>query len=155
VLEVLSKLKQLANAGAKIIIGKEYIKSYSNNKNVFAAPFMDSSFAKLGIQKDLEIIKGKDAITWSHRKDGNTDIYFIANQTDILQNVKLSFRIGDRSLIIIDPVTEKKFGNQRIEVKDHRSLIYYMIQPNQSLFFVFKEKKSEASPDLHLRWQMK
>jgi hypothetical protein len=142
---VLNKLKQLANAGAKIIVDKEHFKSFSDSKNVFAAPFMDSSFTKLGAQKDLEMIKGRNAIAWTHRKDGNTDIYFIANQTDIPQNVKLSFRIGDRSLTIIDPVTVKKFVNQTIEVKDDRSLIYYMIQPNQSLFFVFKEKKSEAS----------
>jgi hypothetical protein len=47
--------------------------------------------------------------------------------------------------MIIDPVTQRKFVNQRIEIKDDRSLIYYMVQPNQSLFFVFKETKSETS----------
>jgi len=141
---VLNKLKQLMNAGAKIIVDKEYFK-FNGNKTVLAAPYLDSSFAKLGVQKDVDAITGKNAIAWTHRKNGNTDIYFISNQTDILQNVKLSFRIGDRSLTIIDPVTEKKFANQSIEIKDNRSLIYFMIQPNQSLFFVFREKKSEAS----------
>jgi hypothetical protein len=142
---VLNKLKQLVNAGAKVIVDKEYFKIFNGNKTVVAAPYLDSSFTNLGVQKDVDVIKGKKAIAWTHRKNGNTDIYFISNQTDILQNVKLSFRIGDRSLTIIDPVTEKKFVNQRVEVKDDRSLIYFMIQPNQSLFFVFKEKKSETS----------
>lgn len=142
---VLNKLNQLVNAGAKIIVGKEYFKLFNGNKTVVAAPYLDSSLGKMGVQKDVDVIRGKNAIAWTHRKNGNTDIYFISNQTDILQNVQLSFRIGDRSLTIIDPVTEKKFVNQRVEVKDNRSLIYCMIQPNQSLFFVFNEKKSKTS----------
>lgn len=142
---VLNKLKHLANAGAKIIIDKEFIKSFNGNKNVLAEPYIDSSFARLGVKKDVEVLKGKNAITWTHRKNGEADIYFISNQTGIVQGVKLSFRIDNRSLTIIDPVTEKKFVNQNIEVTDNRSIIYYTIQPNQSLFFVFKEKKSDTS----------
>jgi hypothetical protein len=52
----------------------------------------------MGVQKDIDIIRGKKAIAWTHRKNGNSDIYFISNQTGTVQNVKLSFRIGDRVL---------------------------------------------------------
>ena len=142
---VLNKLKQLAGAGARIVIDKEYIRPFNGNRNVVTAPYMDSSFARLGVQKDLEVIKGKNSIAWTHRKEGATDIYFISNQTDILQGGEFSFRISDRSLTIFDPVTGKELLNQFIEIRDHRSVIHYTLYPNQSVFFIFKEKKSAPS----------
>jgi hypothetical protein len=71
---VLNKLKQLANAGAKIIVGKEYFKSFNRVKNVVAAPYNDTSFVKFGVQKDLAVRKGN--IAWTHRKDGESEIFF-------------------------------------------------------------------------------
>jgi hypothetical protein len=137
---VLNKLKQLANAGTKIIIGKDYISSFNGNKNVVAAPYTDSSFAKLGVQKDVEVIEGKNA-AWTHRKAGNTDIYFISNQKNIDQHVNLRFNIKGRDFEIYDPVTGDRLKSYTFSI-DNNNYIHceFDLAANQSLVVVFKGK---------------
>ncbi len=140
---VQKKLQQLATAGAKIVIDKEWIKLFGKKKNVVAAPYTDSSFAKLGIKKDIEVMKGMNMIAWTHRKTIGADIYFLSNQTDSIQEIDLLFRIKNRRLHIIDPVTGKQLINQHTDMKADRSFISWIMQPGQSLFFVFQGVKSD------------
>ncbi len=136
---VLNKLKQLANAGAKIIIDKEYIKSLNSNKNVFPAPYTDTSFEKYGVGRDVDILKG-ESITWTHRKDGDTHIYFISNQLNKSQEVELSFRIKEKDFQIFDPVTMKHVYEYFSRYDLNRSEIELTLDANQSLFIIFKKK---------------
>lgn len=140
---VQKKLQQLATAGAKIVIDKEWIKLFGKNKNVASAPYTDSSFAKLGVKKDVDVLKGKNKIAWTHRKTAEGDIYFVSNQTDSIQKIVLSFRIKNRKLHIIDPITGKQLVNQHTDIKADRSLVSWIMQPGQSLFFVFHGIKSD------------
>ena len=136
----LNKLKQLVNAGAKIIIDKEFIKSFNGNKNVVAAPYTDSSFAKLRVQKDVEVIKGKN-VAWTHRKDGNADIYFISNQKNIDQHVDLRFNIKGKDFEIYDPVTGDRLKSYTFSI-DNNNYIHCELdlRANQSVVVVFKGK---------------
>jgi len=140
---VLNKLKQLANAGAKIIISKEYINSFSGIKNVFPAPYTDSSFRKLGVKKDVDVIKGKNAIAWTHRKNGDADIYFVANQSNDEQPVQLLFRIKYKTPEGWNPVNGSKFVDFTGHITDDGVMIFSKLLPGQSLFFVFKKRASE------------
>ena len=143
---VLNKLKQLANAGAKIIIDKEFIRSFNSSKNVIAAPYMDSSFSRLGVQKDLEVIKGKNEIIWTHRKTLDADIYFISNQLDIARSVELSFRINGKMPEIWDPVKGTINETLGTEIKKEGTIIYLSLEANQSYFIVFRKKAREIKP---------
>jgi hypothetical protein len=143
---VLNKLKQLSNAGAKIIIDKEYIKLFHGNKNVVAAPYMDSSFEKLGVRKDLEVIEGKKSIAWTHRKSGDNDIYFISNQTDSIQLVKFSIPITGKMLQIFNPVTGGMGEYLSVPVKNGRSTDFLPLQANESLFIISRKFKEPTEP---------
>jgi len=143
---VQKKLQQLANAGAKIVIDQQWMKLFSNNKNFVAAPYMDSTFEKLGLKRDVEVLKGRNEIAWTHRKTKDADIYFLSNQTDRLQEVSLAFRVANKALEIIDPLTGRRLLNQITEVKNSRLYVVHTLQPNQSLFFVFASKKDELAP---------
>ena len=137
---VKNKLKQLANGGAKIIIGGDLMKPFNGNKNIVAAPYMESSFEKLGVKKDVEVIKGKNSIAWTHRKTSGADIYFISNQTNIEQPIQLLFRIKARKPEGFNPVNGKEFGGFTADNTDDGVMIFSGLKPNQSLFFLFRDK---------------
>ena len=137
---VKNKLIQLANDGGKIVTDKEYNKSFGDNRNIISAPYGDSSFAKLGVQKDVEVIKGNNAIAWTHRKDGDADIYFISNQADIGQQLQILFRIKGKLPEAMNPVNGQRFGGFSAYNTDDGVLIYSKLLPNQSLFFIFRSK---------------
>ena len=141
---VLNKLKQLANAGAKIIIDKEFIKSFNGIKNVMAAPFTDSSFTKLGVQKDIEVIKPRNAIAWTHRKITGRDIYFVSNQENKEINVQLSIRHTNTEIEIWDPLTGYRQDNWG-KLENKRVLLGLSLAPYQSVFIMEVPQKVDAA----------
>jgi hypothetical protein len=91
---VQKKLQQLANAGAKMVVDQQWMKLFAKNKNVVAAPYMENSFEKLGVKKDVTIEENDEhAIAWTHRKTKNADIYFLSNQANSTQGFKIKFRV--------------------------------------------------------------
>jgi hypothetical protein len=135
---VLNKLKQLAGTGAKIIIDKEYINTFTGNKNVVAAPYTESSFAKIGVKKDLIIENNNNSIAWTHRKIENGDIFFISNQTNAVQYVQLSFNIIGKIPEVIDPVTRKIYQLSGWKIENSRLKGWESLEPYQSIFIVFR-----------------
>ena len=62
-------------------------------KKVLSAPYFESSFRKLGLQRDVEVSSNRNTITWTHRKIDSTDIYFISNQSDQRIHPVISFNV--------------------------------------------------------------
>lgn len=92
---VQKKLQELADAGAKIIIDEQWAKLFGKNKNVMVAPYMESSFEKLGVKKDVDIEENNQhAIAWTHRTTKDAEIYFLSNQSSSTQYFKIKFRAG-------------------------------------------------------------
>ena len=136
----LNKLKQLANAGAKIIVGNEFIEAFNDIKNVEVAPYRESSFEKLGVKRDLEVVKGKHLVAWTHRKTATEDIYFISNQTDAEQPIQLLFRIKAKKPEGLNPVNGNRFDGFTAYNTDDGVIIFSDLKPGQSLFFVFRNE---------------
>src|SRR6185503_17209623 len=138
---VLNKLKQLAAAGARIIVDNKLIKSFNGNKNVISTPFIESSFEKLGVKKDVAIESYASSIAWTHRKTADADIYFISNQLNRSQEAKISFRIKAKDWEVLDPVSGRHFyeciGRNQLD----RTELEIPLEPNQSLFVIFKGKQ--------------
>ena len=165
-MKVAEKLLQLVKDGATIIISKNFKRGIGlNDKDdrvskilndlytdhtmqgkVIFTPYMDSSFEKLGVEKDVEINNNDHSIAWTHRKYEEQDIYFIANQKDEKRKLRLSFNVTSKEPQILDPVngTIKKTN---WEIKDGRIYVYVNLEPAQSLFIIFKpgfEKRGVA-----------
>jgi hypothetical protein len=154
------KLLQLVRAGAKIIMSKEYLNGIGLQDNndsiklvlhqllnaghkkgtIIFAPFTDSSFVKLGMQKDVEIVNNDHSIAWTHRKVEDADIYFLSNQKPLEQDIKFSFRIKNTMPEIFDAVNGTILKPSSWEYKNNstNSLIHF--EPNQSLIIVFRKK---------------
>ena len=89
-------------------------------------------------------------IVWIHRRDGDRDIYFVANQKDRPEDVQASFRVVGKEAEIWHPDTgltepaEYKIENGRTSVPLH-------LDPCGALFVVFRHPASVLSRTLPRR----
>lgn len=137
---VQKKLQQLANAGAKIVIDQQWMKLFGNNKNVVAAPYMDSTFEKLGLKRDVEFNHSKHTIAWTHRKTKEADIYFFSNQTDSVQIASCVLNVKDRLPEMWDPVTGEKIQLVYFEKGASKIFVAFSLAAKQSVFIVLGKK---------------
>lgn len=144
---VQKKLQQLANAGAKMVVNQQWIKLFAKNKNVAAAPYMESSFEKLGVKKDVEIEDNDEhAIAWTHRTTKDAEIYFLSNQSDSTQNFKIKFRVGQYDHVeywnpVSGEILDWSFlgGNSKFGIG---------MAPGDAYFLVFKKTKETKAKQL-------
>jgi len=152
---VLNKLKQLANAGARIIIGQENIHLFKGNKNILPAPFTESSFVKLGLKKDLVIEYDKHSIAWTHRKLSNADIYFISNQLDSTDFFSFLFQIDGKEPEVWDPVNGTAIYPSNWELKGGKAILKMELAPHQSVFIIFRKKGEKNQPNFSMAYEVR
>jgi hypothetical protein len=144
---VRKKLQQLANAGAKMVVDQQWMKLFAKNKNVVAAPYMENSFEKLDVKKDVIIEENNEhAIAWTHRTTKDAEIYFISNQSDTTQYFKIKFRVEKYDHVENwNPVTG--------EIVNYSSLgkgssFGISMGPGDSYFLVFRKTKETTAKQL-------
>ena len=157
---VAKKLLRLVQEGATVIMSKDYKATNSlREKNdsvqiilkqllqparkkgrIVLLPYYDSSFVKLGLEKDVDVISTKHSIAWTHRSTAEADIYFISNQLAKTQKLMISFRIKNKDLKVLDPVTGKENYDFFVRQNEQRTQVEISLEANQSLFFVFEGK---------------
>lgn len=160
---IAKKLLQLAKQGAKIIISDDYRDSVGMKRNsdsvriiikelfdwgkksvrILPGTYTETSFKKLGLEKDVQVYHQKNSIAWTHRRDGDEDIYFISNQKDSSSYVTLGFRIVSKQAELWNPVTGKIKDARSLLVAGKTQLDLYM-QPGESVFIVFRKKQNKT-----------
>ena len=163
-LKVAEKIWQLAQEGATIIISKDFKKGiglmdedvhvrevleklYQHHNirgRVIFTPFTGSSFARLGVEKDVAIRSNNHTIAWTHRKYQNSDIYFISNQKHEEQKLRLSFRVIDKEPEVWNPVTGE-IEKTDWKIEGSRSSVSLSLQPAQSFFIIFRKVPKQKS----------
>jgi hypothetical protein len=164
-LPVLEKLKVLAAAGATIIgprpVKGETLKNY---------PAADAAVARLagelwdgkpgssrvitdktarevllanGVLPDFDTeTSGPAQLNYLHRRDGDTEIYFVASRTNVAASAVCVFRVSGKAPELWNAVTgEHKFADA-YEVKDGRTFIPLDFDPCGSWFVVFRAPAS-------------
>lgn len=109
---------------------------------------------KMGVPPDFE----SDAnLRYTHRRDGDADIYFVANPSDQAVVANCAFRVTGKQPEIWDPMTGRARSAGRSVVKDRRTRLKLSLEPCGSVFVVFNRKPlgrriapGEASQDLSL-----
>ncbi|WP_460557852.1 glycosyl hydrolase [Ferruginibacter profundus] len=161
-LSALKKIMQLVKDGAKIIMSKEYLDGIGLKDDVYSikmimgvlqlqdeasvkgkiifTPFESPSFVTLGLQKDVEILNNNHSIAWTHRKVGDDDVYFIANQKGSKENVELIFRNTNKMAEIWNPVNGEIV--RCMETSKDRTILL-SLAPSESYFVVFKKSTTK------------
>ncbi len=155
---VAKKIQQLIKDGATVLMSTAYhhaIGTAANEETIktvmaqLAAeqqrgttklidiPYVQSSFDKLGLQKDVSVINQTHSIAWAHRRSASADIYFLANQKDSAQRVEVSFRIAGKQPSLWNAVTGEITVASGWRSENGRIYMSIPFAPNESIFLVF------------------
>ncbi|HEV2390859.1 MAG TPA: glycosyl hydrolase [Verrucomicrobiae bacterium] len=92
----------------------------------------------MGVAPDFE---GDSRLRYIHRRDGNTDFYFVANsQTNWLQ-ANCGFRVTGKVPEIWDPMTGEITRAAIFEERGAQTFVQLPFEPAGSMFMVFRERR--------------
>jgi hypothetical protein len=150
-LPVLRKLKEFVEAGATVVGVKpteaaglrdsdaEVQEIAATLRLVTDKPAREVLLA-VGVKLDFEVTGG-DAETdldYIHRRDGDADIYFVANRSPRAESVTTTFRVTGKAPELWDPVSgERRFAAAYSEA-DGRTSLPLDLAPCGSMFVVFR-----------------
>ncbi len=113
---------------------------------IIDTPWQESTLD--GLRPDAMLPAG---IAFCHRRDSDTDIYFLANQLDSVQDFSATFRVHDKGVIVYDPMTDSYTSPiDDIITADTLTVVRMAMQPRQSLFVLFGTKG--LSPRVVSKW---
>ncbi len=105
---------------------------------------LDEALALAKLPRDAEFAGPLDSsIAWIHRRAGEADIYFVANQTDREQDVQARFRVDGKEAEIWRPDTGR-IEPASYNIADGRTAVWLRLSPRESVFVVFR--RPVASP---------
>jgi hypothetical protein len=84
-------------------------------------------------------------LRWTHRRDGGTDIYFVANPEGRVVETSAVFRVSGKRPELWDPITGTTRGLAGSAVKDGRTSVALRLEPFQSFFIVFRDAATPAA----------
>ena len=119
------------------------IKRTTGKGRILTGPYTDSTFDKLGLQRDF-IARGasgnrEEGIAWTHRTAPGLDIYFISNQQELQKACTLSLRVSGRVPELWNPVTGEMVTAKTWRTERGRTELPVQLPPNGSLFIVLQQ----------------
>ncbi|MBO0947917.1 glycosyl hydrolase [Fibrella forsythiae] len=110
---------------------------------VVKTPFQAATLDELGVQVDVIVTEptgtyAKD-IAWTHRVDGQTDIYFVSNQQRTRRELTFSFRVNGKLPELYDAVTDDLLTARQWSSRAGRTQLSLRLEPNASLFVIFRK----------------
>ncbi len=98
--------------------------------------------ADMKISKDAEFAAPLDAsIIWTHRRDGDADIYFVANRNAQSEDVQARFRVAGKEAEIFYPDTGKT-EPASYSIADGKTTVPLHFDSHESVFVVFRKSTS-------------
>ena len=110
--------------------------SYGKGKVFFGLSLVDL-FLKINLLPDVEMPVD---FVFTHRKEADTDIFFIANQKDQQLNAEISFRVENKQPELWDALTGENRKLNNYTVKNGRTIIPLEFPEAGSFFVVFRNK---------------
>jgi hypothetical protein len=169
-LPVLKKISEMVKAGA-IVVGKKPVTtpSLSDSQSEFTG-IVNELWAKergentvgkgkvygghtikevldfLKVSPDFEYTKpnGDTEVLFVHRKLDNTDIYWINNRNDRVEELEATFRTEDKAPELWHPETGK-IEEVSYNISNGRTAVPLILEPNDAVFVIFDKKASTSS----------
>jgi hypothetical protein len=100
--------------------------------------------AQLGVARDFEYSRPLDSdVQWTHRRAGDTDIYFVVNHTDQPLDTEARFRVSGKEAELWHP-DSGAIEPADFAIADGRTRVPLHLAERESLFVVFRH--ATASP---------
>lgn len=112
--------------------------------NVLNGMTMEEALAFTHCIPDCKLPEDR-TIHYGHRTMGNTDIYFLTNQTGERQTVTPEFRVTGKQPELWEAVTGSIRTLPAFEQKEESTAVPLTLEPYESVFVVFRKKAAPAS----------
>lgn len=119
---------------------------------VVKLPYLAPTFETLGFVPDVLIDEKPQTIAWTHRKNADRDIYFLANQLEEKVARILSFRIAGKAPYLYHPITGVETEVKNWKIENGRIIIPLQFDKNESFFIIFKESNGEKGSNEKQNW---
>lgn len=101
--------------------------------------------ASIRVLPDVEYSRGLDAdLAWIHRRDGETEIYFVANRADRAQDIEVRFRVAGKEAEIWHPDSGTR-EPASFSIADGRTTVTIRLEERESAFVVFRRPAASSS----------
>jgi len=125
---------------------------------VVKAPYQFHTFDQLDLPRDV-IFKEKEGtlapdFAYTHRKDGEKEIYFLSNQQATEREIMVSLRVANKIPVFYDAVSGKESEVKQWQIKEGRTEIPLKLAANASLFVLLEEPTDKEGVDLGLNWEV-
>ena len=112
---------------------------------------IDTPWLRPALDDLLPDVQLPTGIAFCHRRDADTDIYFLSNQLDSEQRFQAAFRVEGKGVIVYDPMTDRYTSPvEDIVAAGKQTVLRLAMQPRQSLFVLFGAKG--ITPQVVSRW---
>lgn len=137
-----ARLKELIGDPALYKTGKQRVFPLGKGRLVLL-PYTDESFEALGIQQDFiaydESGQYAPSVGYTHRREQDTDIYFVSNQYESPRHLQLSFRVQGKLPELWNPVSGEIRKASQWECREGRTSLSLELDAAESVFVVFRE----------------
>ncbi|QNR86400.1 discoidin domain-containing protein [Pedobacter riviphilus] len=134
--------------------------------HIFRAPFYGETFDALGLKRDLDIHEKVEdklsstytkGIGYTHRVDGEKEIYFITNQENTKKDLHLTFRNSEKSVKTYDAVTDiwqnlsrvnNAFGETNLDLSLHQNQSIFVVMDTPAVYSFYSVSAEKQSKDL-------
>ena len=153
----LRKIRDLARAGGKIVGSlpqrspslQDYPRCDVEVRKLAAEIGSVSTNLAAAIAVEPDVVAG--SLRWTHRRDGETDIYFLSNPQEAAVVVEPTFRVSGKRPELWDAVTGRVAPATGWSVRQGRTSVPLSLPANGSIFVVFRspgspEETPKASP---------
>jgi len=140
------EIRMIANAVWGPMDGKSVTEhDYGRGKVYWGRPLKEV-LATMSIPPDFEynLPRFDTHLVWIHRRTGDADIYFVANQNPRPEDVETRFRVDGKSAEFWYPDTGR-IEPAAYTIANGRTLVPLHLDPNGSVFVVFRQKASQPS----------
>ncbi|MEI6277753.1 MAG: glycosyl hydrolase [Verrucomicrobiae bacterium] len=145
----LKKINELAEAGVPVIGPKSFAESVPKVREGALEGIVRAD----GLAPDIEFRPAPSALNlqrsdfnlpasnfdWIHRRDGETEIYFISNQRTLDAKAEVVFRVSGKQPELWDAVTGMIADLPEWREEKGRTLVPMAFAPRQSFFVVFRK----------------
>ncbi len=141
--DAVEEFHQLANDLWKDLDGISRTKGYVGKGRIFWGERLNDVLKEMKIDKDVDHSRGLNTnISWIHRRQNDTDIYFISNQSDTAENINFSFRLSGKQpgLWYADDGSMEEASYMMGET---RTMVPIHLDPYEAVFVVFRKDTNE------------
>ncbi len=122
-------------------------RTFGKGKIIWGTP-ADKALLMNGIGPDLEYERPLDTrINWIHRRDGESDIYFLVNSSDKPIETTIRFNVSGREVELWDPLSGQ-IRQSGYTMTGKSTIVPLRLTERQSVFVVFRNKTAVDSRNI-------